>query len=146
MTDRRRVGFLILAALLAAPGAAPAQDAAGGTAAAAQAQAQGQAKAQRKPPRPVRRRPRPRPPADRPQQSGTGAPVDIEHRLEAAPVPNRDMEAPRAAQADRTRLSPSVIHRSIPNQNMATEGAPSINEERLFFPAPGARLNVPFSY
>jgi hypothetical protein len=68
--------------------------------------------------------------------------------LEAAPVPNRDLEAPRALDAgtDRARLSPSVIHKPLPSQGMATEGAQSIQEERLFFPAPGARLNVPFSY
>lgn len=61
-------------------------------------------------------------------------------------MPNRDLEAPRTPVADRTRLSPSVIHRPLPSQGMAAEGAPNIQEERLFFPAPGARLNVPFSY
>ncbi|GAA0567469.1 hypothetical protein GCM10009416_01870 [Craurococcus roseus] len=61
-------------------------------------------------------------------------------------MPNRDLEGPRAQEADRARLSPSVIHRPLPSQGMATEGAASIQEERLFFPAPGARLNVPFSY
>jgi hypothetical protein len=67
--------------------------------------------------------------------------------LEAAPVPNRDLEGPRApGAADRARLAPSVIHRPLPSQGMATEGAQNIQEERLFFPAPGARLNVPFSY
>jgi hypothetical protein len=67
-------------------------------------------------------------------------------RLEAAPVPNRELEAPRAPVTDRTRLSPSVIHRPLPGQGMAAEGAQNIQEERLFFPAPGARLNVPFAY
>ena len=140
----RRLGLLLLGALLAGPYAASAQEASGGSAAAIQAQ--GQAKPQRKTPRPVKRRLRPAPLAEGALQPGGRASVDMEHRLEAAPVPNREMEAPRVPQADRTRLSPSVIHRTIPNQNMATDGAPSINEERLFFPAPGARLNVPFSY
>ncbi|WP_343893249.1 hypothetical protein, partial [Craurococcus roseus] len=78
--------------------------------------------------------------------SAPSAPPDAGFRLEAAPVPNRDLEGPRAQEADRARLSPSVIHRPLPSQGMATEGAASIQEERLFFPAPGARLNVPFSY
>lgn len=61
-------------------------------------------------------------------------------------MPNRDVEAPRTPGTDRARLSPSVIHRPLPNQGMATEGAQNMQEERLFFPAPGARLNLPFSY
>jgi hypothetical protein len=81
-----------------------------------------------------------------PQEAATPEP-QAGPRLEAAPVPNRDLEAPRAADGGvRTRLSPSVIHKPLPSQGMAAEGAQSIQEERLFFPAPGARLNVPFSY
>lgn len=83
---------------------------------------------------------------DAPQQQAAPEPETGPH-LEAAPVPNRDLEAPRAPSGtDRTRLAPSVIHRPLPNQGMAAEGAQSIQEERLFFPAPGARLKVPFSY
>ena len=83
----------------------------------------------------------------RPQQAAPAP--ETGPRLEAAPVPNRDLEAPRdptgaagTAPGCRRASSPG----RCPNQGMATEGTPSIQEERLFFPAPGARLNVPFSY
>jgi hypothetical protein len=141
MTRRRHLCSL-LAVLLAA---APAPFAAAQEAAADRAGAPA-APAPRKPRQARRRTARPRGgPAEEAQQAAP-APEPPGSRLEAAPVPNRDVEAPRAPTTDRTRLSPSVIHRPLPNQGMATEGAQNIQEERLFFPAPGARLNVPFSY
>lgn len=153
MTTRRRLlGSLCGAAalLLAAAVPAVAQDGTGRAAAAAASTepAAGSVAATPRKPRQARKRPRPSIPAQGPQQAAP-SPYrlpDTEHRLDAAPVPNRDLEGPRAPVADRTRLSPSVIHRRLPSQGMATEGAASIQEERLFFPAPGARLNVPFSY
>lgn len=147
-TRRALVGSLLLVACFAPPAPAVAQGAPENPVASPTAPPAAGATeaAPRKPrPRPARRQARPRrAPA---QQQAAPAPVpDTEHRLEAAPVPNRNMEAPRTPAEDRTRLSPSVIHRPLPSQGMATEGAASIQEERLFFPAPGARLNVPFSY
>ena len=145
MRTRRQFGSLLLAALVAAPAGVSAQEAAAPPAGEARAPAAG---APSKPRRPaLRRQARRRQPAEAPPQTAMAAPpVELEHRLEAAPVPNRNVEPPRVPQTDRTRLSPSVIHKPLPNQGMATDGAASIQEERLFFPAPGARLNVPFSY
>ena len=144
MPTRRRFGCLLLASLLAAPAVGTAQEAAAPAADPAAPAAQ-----KPRPPRPARRRQTRQQRAaaeEAARRAAQPAPLDTEHRLEAAPVPNRDMEGPRAQQTDRTRLSPSVIHRRLPSQGMATEGSASIQEERLFFPAPGARLNVPFSY
>lgn len=143
MTGRRCLPSLFAALLVAAaPTAGAAQEAT------IRGEAPGAA-----PPRPAskpraetRRRARPRGPAASAPQEAVPAP-ETGPRLEAAPVPNRDLEGPRApSTAARARLSPSVIQRSLPSQGMAAEGAQSIQEERLFFPAPGARLNVPFSY
>ena len=63
-----------------------------------------------------------------------------------APVPNRSIEAPRLVPEDRARLDPSVINRNLPGRGLATDGSPSLLEDKLFRPAPGARLRVPFSY
>ncbi|MBY0333807.1 MAG: hypothetical protein K2X49_24380, partial [Acetobacteraceae bacterium] len=68
-------------------------------------------------------------------------------RLEPAPVPNRNLEPPRSrTPGDSTSFEPSIIHRPLPNTGAARDGARNYDEERLFFPAPGARLTVPFSY
>ncbi|MBX9698800.1 MAG: hypothetical protein K2X74_05150, partial [Acetobacteraceae bacterium] len=68
-------------------------------------------------------------------------------RFEPAPVPNRTVEAPRGAgPSDSASFGPSIIHRPVPNPGAARDGARNYEEERLFFPAPGARLTVPFSY
>ena len=63
-----------------------------------------------------------------------------------APVPDRNMEAPRAPVQDRASLGPSVINRNLPGRGQASDGGPSLLEDKLFRPAPGARLNLPFSY
>lgn len=73
-------------------------------------------------------------------------PEQVPPRLEAAPVPNRDLEAPHAVVKDEPHLSPDVIYRRLPSRGMAAEGSPNLREEQLFNPAPGARLSVPFSY
>lgn len=141
MTTRRRNIGLLLAALLAAAPAAGQE--------AAQRAGEPASPAPPSPapkPRQTRRRTRPRGRADGAQQAAPALEPAPSPRLEAAPVPNRDLEGPRARAADRARLAPSVIHRPLPGQGMAAEGAQNIQEERLFFPAPGARLNVPFSY
>lgn len=136
--NRRRLLLTMLGALSAAAAPVAAQEAPQPPAAGA-------------PPRPSPQRPRRPPPrrARKPQPAtdpNPPPPGPQAPQLEAAPVPNRDLEAPRVVEKDQTRLSPSVIHRRLPQQGMAAEGAPNEREERLFFPAPGARLSVPFAY
>lgn len=103
-------------------------------------------------PKPARRPRRRRPaPAAKPQDLAPNAEVVVPARpekpvFEAAPVPNRDLEAPRVVEKDAPSLTPSVIQRPLPSRGQATEGSVSLQEERLFDPAPGARLNVPFRY
>ncbi len=63
-----------------------------------------------------------------------------------APMPNRNLEAPQVIVQDRTSLGPSIINRNLPGRSLAADGAPDVLEDKLFRPAPGARLNVPFSY
>jgi hypothetical protein len=63
-----------------------------------------------------------------------------------APMPNRSFEGPRVVIKDRASLSPSVIRRNLPSRGLAPNGSPDELEEKLFLPAPGARLLLPFSY
>jgi hypothetical protein len=136
--NRRRLLLLMLGTALSAAAPVAAQEA---PPAAAGASPRPPSPRPNRPPRRARK-PQPAPAADpNPPPAASQAP-----HLDAAPVPNRDLEAPRVVERDRTRLSPSVIHRRLPRQGMAAEGAPNEREERLFFPAPGARLSVPFAY
>ncbi|MCA3369141.1 MAG: hypothetical protein ACK4Y5_19965 [Acetobacteraceae bacterium] len=64
-----------------------------------------------------------------------------------APVPNRDIEAPRGLnEAPRARLSPTVIDPAPAQPHLGGSGfAMQAQEDRLLQkPMPGARLNVPF--
>jgi len=80
-----------------------------------------------------------------PPKSATAAGGGV--RSDAAPVPNRNYEGPVVvAPADGPTLSPSIIQRGLPSRGQAVEGSPSKTEDRLFEPAPGARLTVPFRY
>jgi hypothetical protein len=135
---RRRGLLLALGALIAGP-----------------ATAQEAAPAAEAPPRPApaprprrRRRPRqaarPEPPP--PETANLAPPTPPASRLEAAPVPNRDLEAPRVIRPEGPSFAPDVIQRRLPGRGQAAEGVPDRTEERLFAPAPGARLNLPFSY
>jgi hypothetical protein len=66
-----------------------------------------------------------------------------------APIPNRDLEAPRTSNnAPRTRLSPALIDPDPAQPHLGHSGfAVQAQEDRLIRqPAPGARLSVPFSY
>ena len=63
-----------------------------------------------------------------------------------APVPDRSKEGPRVVERDRARSNPSIINRNLPGRGQADQGSPDLLEDKLFKPAPGARLNVPFSY
>jgi hypothetical protein len=64
---------------------------------------------------------------------------------ELAPMPNRDIEAPvnRRISMEAT-LMPEVFRRQMPGRGMTAEGVSSQREERVYAPAPGARLTVPF--
>lgn len=64
-----------------------------------------------------------------------------------APVPNRDIEAPRGLhEPPRASLSPTLIHPEAAQPHLGRSGfAVQAQEDRLLRqPAPGARLNVPF--
>ncbi len=64
-----------------------------------------------------------------------------------APIPNRDIEAPRVFnEAPRARLSPTVIDPAPTQPHLGGSGfAMQAQEDRLLQkPMPGARLNVPF--
>ncbi len=64
---------------------------------------------------------------------------------EAAPVPNRDIEAPVNRNISmEAKLVPEVFRRQMPGRGMTAEGLSSQREERVYAPAPGARLLVPF--
>lgn len=63
-----------------------------------------------------------------------------------APMPNRDIEAPRVNNAPRASLSPALIDPDPAQPHLGRSGfAVQAQEDRLIRqPAPGARLNVPF--
>jgi hypothetical protein len=64
-----------------------------------------------------------------------------------APIPNRDIEAPRSGNdTPRARLSPTVIDPAPTQPHLGGSGfAMQAQEDRLLQkPMPGARLNVPF--
>jgi hypothetical protein len=63
-----------------------------------------------------------------------------------APVPDRNQEAPRVIPQERARINPGVINRDLPGRGLNEQGAPNMLEDKLFRPAPGVRLNAPFSY
>lgn len=93
------------------------------------------------------RRPRRRRQARRAEPPAPEAQAAVPPRPDLAPVPNRNLEGPRAAAPSQSpSFGPSIIHRPLPSTSSARDGSRSYDEERLFFPAPGARLTVPFSY
>jgi hypothetical protein len=62
-----------------------------------------------------------------------------------APVPNRDIEAPHQQYtAPKPRLVPEVFNSRMPGRGATVEGLSDRYEERVYSPAPGARLTVPF--
>ncbi|MBK1662075.1 hypothetical protein [Paracraurococcus ruber] len=63
-----------------------------------------------------------------------------------APIPDRNREGPRVVEEDRARLNPSIINRNMPGRGQVDQGSPDLLEEKLFRPAPGVRLQAPFSY
>ncbi|MCB4824704.1 hypothetical protein [Roseicella aerolata] len=83
----------------------------------------------------------PKSPAQPPAGKSAQAP-----RSSHAPVPDRTKEGPRVVEEDRARINPSIINRNMPGRGQAQEGSPDLLEDKLFRPAPGVRLNAPFSY
>lgn len=73
-------------------------------------------------------------------------------RGEPAPVPNRDLEAPREPEAARAalapRINPALIDPAEPRIGATTDRhSPQAREDRLLRePAAGARLSLPFAY
>jgi hypothetical protein len=121
--SRRRALLAALLALLATPAAA-----------------QQQRPAQSQPRRPARRRPAG--PAPQPQAAAPS-------RGDPAPVPNRDLEAPRQAGTQPSaRVDPTLIDPAEPRPGTAPDrNSPQAREDRLLRqPAPGARLRVPFTF
>lgn len=138
MTGRR--GLLAgVAVLLAAPALAPASALAQGT-------------AEARPRRPLGRKPPPaesakQPAAPPPSREVAIGPVTAPAPVTTpAPVPNHDRDWQEALPQPTPSLNPSVINRPLPSRGQAAAGSHSELEDRLFRPAPGARLSVPFSY
>lgn len=90
-----------------------------------------------------RRRPRRRQPT-------TAATVSPPPRNDLAPVPNRDMEAPRRAEAaaQAPQIAPTLIDPAEPRFGATGDPfGPQAREDRLLRqPGAGARLRMPFSY
>jgi hypothetical protein len=65
-------------------------------------------------------------------------------RDDLAPVPNRDIEAPSTYTPPEPRIMPEMFRSSMPGRGATAQGVSAQNEERVYSPAPGARLTVPF--
>ncbi len=92
-------------------------------------------------PKPPRRPRKPR------QRQATATTTTPEPLGQPAPVPNRDVEAPRGLhEPPRARLSPTMIDPAPAQPHLGRSGfAVQTQEDRLIRnPAPGARLSVPF--
>ena len=119
------------------------------TLAAVPAKAQNQVTVPAQAPRRARateRKPPPLPPIKLPAEPPPPHDPDGPGASTAAPVPNRSLDTTPVVPDARTRLGPGVIDRNLPGKGQANEGSPSLLEDKLFRPVPGARLNVPFSY
>lgn len=106
----------------------------------------GQAMAQNAAPAAPRRNPPPSPEQRRRRRLAEKTVTAPEPPGQPAPIPNRDIEAPRANDAPRASLSPAVIDPAPSQPHLGRSGfAMQAQEDRLLRqPAPGARLNVPF--
>ena len=130
----------VLSLLSGAPGPGPVlvQD---GTTQAAPAPA-ARAPARRRP-APPRRRVAPIQPLPTPE------PAPAAPRADLAPMPNRGIEGPSGPRAaERPTLRPDLIEpRDTPDRQQRAGGAFTDRQDRLFRdPAPGARLQIPFTY
>jgi hypothetical protein len=102
---------------------------------------------------PAAPRPRPRapslpkpPPLDLSKHAALPLPPRLPQLGSLAPVPNRTVERQAPLPDPRTTLSPSLLYRNLPGRGLAEEGTPNLLEDKLYRPAPGARLRVPFAY
>ena len=100
-------------------------------------------------PRPVRQAPRLaaiQPGNDVALPPAAPPPVQVRRsRGELAPVPNRDIEAPTNPQYSmQAKLMPEVFRQQMPGRGMTATGLSDQREERVYAPAPGARLTLPF--
>lgn len=100
-------------------------------------------------PRPAAPPPHPTPEQRRQRRMAEKTVTAPEPAGQPAPVPNRDIEAPRGFnEAPRARLSPTMIDPAPAQPHLGGSGfAMQAQEDRLLQkPIPGARLSVPFSY
>ena len=105
-----------------------------------------QAMAQNAAPAAPRRNPPPSPEQRRRRRLAEKTVTAPEPSGQPAPIPNRDIEAPRANAAPRASFSPTVIDPAPVQPHLGGSGfAMQAQEDRLLTkPMPGARLNVPF--
>lgn len=99
------------------------------------------------PPRPAAQPRRPTPEQRRQRRVAEKTVAAPQPPGKPAPVPNRDIEAPRGLnEPPRASLSPALIHPEPAQPHLGRSGfAVQAQEDRLIRqPAPGARLNVPF--
>ncbi|RVT98797.1 hypothetical protein EOD42_01415 [Rhodovarius crocodyli] len=80
-----------------------------------------------------------------PESVVVATPAPARPRLEAAPVPNARIQAPREApRADVAQVQPTFIAPRLPGRGHAQEtGSPGDLQDRLFRPAPGAQVRIP---
>jgi hypothetical protein len=98
-------------------------------------------------PRPAAPPRRPSPEQRRQRRAAEKTVTAPEPAGQPAPIPNRDIEAPRNANdTPRARLSPTVIDPAPAQPHLGGSGfAMQAQEDKLLQkPMPGARLNVPF--
>ncbi|MDW8314648.1 MAG: hypothetical protein RMK64_06730 [Rhodovarius sp.] len=77
------------------------------------------------------------------------APVEAKSTHELAPRPRLDLEGPRAVSNPhgQPQIAPAFIAPRLPGRGFAQENAsPGSINERLFRPAPGARVSIPMSW
>lgn len=65
-------------------------------------------------------------------------------RADAAPVPNRDIEAPIRSYSMEARLAPDIFRSRMPGRTANTDGVLNQREERVYTPGAGARWTLPF--
>lgn len=59
-------------------------------------------------------------------------------------MPNREIELPAVRYTLDPKLAPEVFRSRMPGRSVNTDGAVNQREERVYSPAAGARLTLPF--
>jgi hypothetical protein len=145
VAEPRRRHFLLGAAMMLAAPRSSAQE--GTPAPSMDAPSPGTTPRRRRNVQRPRRRSRPLGPDPAESQEASRAPeAPRRPQPDSAPLPNRSLEAPRSAEQGGASLSPTILHRPLPNSSAATQGSPNYNEDYLFQPGPGARFTIPFRY